>query len=174
MKSSTHLTRKINRLRAILLPMQSVLIAYSGGVDSSFLLKVASDVLENRVVAVTAHSETYPARELEEAKRIAKKLHVKHMVIKTHELQNMKFTSNPPDRCYHCKKELYTTLLKIAKKLKLNYILDGSNSDDVNDFRPGSIAGRELGVKSPLKEAGFTKAEIRKLLKKMNLLTVML
>jgi len=161
----------MNRLKEILLHMQSALIAYSGGVDSSFLLRVASDVLGNQVVAVTARSETYPTTELEEAKRIAKKLHVKHVIIKTDELRNKKFISNPPDRCYYCKKELYSTLRKIARKFELNYILDGSNSDDVNDFRPGTRAGKELDVRSPLKEAGFTKDDIRKMSKKMKLPT---
>jgi uncharacterized protein len=163
--------KKLGRLKEILLPMLSALVAYSGGADSTFLLKVASDVLGNRVVAVTARSETYPIRELEEAKRIAGKLRVKHVIIKTQELHNGKFTSNPPDRCYYCKKELFSKLWKIAKKFELNYILDGSNYDDINDFRPGSRAGEELGVRSPLKEAGFTKDDIRILSRKMKLST---
>jgi uncharacterized protein len=167
----TNPTEKMKRLREILSPMQGVLVAYSGGTDSTFLLKVASDVLGRRVMAVTARSETYPTVELEEAKKNAKRLGVKHLVIETHELDNEKFASNPPDRCYYCKRELFSELWEIVRKYGLNCVLDGSNSDDVHDFRPGARAGKELGVRSPLREAELTKHDIRLLSKRMGLPT---
>jgi len=161
--------RKLATLEDILLRMEKVLVAYSGGVDSTFLLKISRDVLGDRAVAVTASSKTYPDRELEEAKEIAKMLGVRHVIIKTQELENDKFASNPPDRCYYCKTELFSKLWKIAREFKLNYVLDGSNSDDVNDYRPGVRAAEEHGVRSPLREAGLSKDEIRALSKEMNL-----
>ena len=167
----TSSAEKMNRLREILLQVQSGLVAYSGGTDSTFLLKVASDVLGKRVMAVTAHSQTYPVGELVEARKNVKKVGVRHLIIKTSELDNEKFASNPPDRCYYCKRELFSELWKIAKKYDLNCVLDGSNSDDVHDFRPGSRAGRELGVRSPLREAELTKHDIRLLSKRMGLPT---
>jgi uncharacterized protein len=163
--------KKMSRLREILSQMQNALVAYSGGTDSTFLLKVASDVLGGGVVAVTACSQTYPIRELEEAKKNARRLGVRHLIIETQELHNERFASNPPDRCYYCKRELFSKLWKTAKRSGLNYVLDGSNSDDVHDFRPGSRAGKELGVRSPLREAELTKDDIRLLSKKMGLPT---
>ncbi len=147
------------------------MIAYSGGVDSTFLLKVAKDILGHRVLAVTATSLTYPAHELGEAKKLARILKVEHIMIKTDEISNHRFTSNADDRCYWCKKELFLKLLSLAKKYKLKYVLDGSNHDDLKDFRPGMKASLQLGVRSPLQEAGFSKAEIRRLSKKFNLPT---
>ena len=151
--------------------MQSVLVAYSGGTDSTFLLKVASDVLGDKAIAVTASSETYTPGELQEAKKNADIIGVKHVVIRTNELDDPKFLSNPPDRCYYCKAELFTKLFVLAKEHDLNHVIDGSNCDDVKDFRPGMKAAAEFHVKSPLKEAGFTKEEIRALSKEMNLPT---
>jgi uncharacterized protein len=162
---------KLASLKRILSNMGSVLIAFSGGVDSTFLLKVAYDVLENKVVAATASSETYPVSELEAAKRIAQKLGVKHLVIQTEELSKRDFVKNSPQRCYFCKRELFSRLNKAAKEQGLNYVADASNYDDLADFRPGMQAGQELGIKSPLKEARLTKAEIRSLSHKMNLPT---
>lgn len=163
--------RKLETLKEILLGMERVLVAYSGGVDSTFLLKVSRDVLRDGGVAVTASSKTYPDRELEEAREIAKMLQVRHVIIETHELENDKFASNPQDRCYYCKNELFSKLWEIAREFKLRYVLDGSNSDDVDDYRPGARAAEEHSVRSPLKEAGLTKNEIRALLEKMNLST---
>ena len=162
---------KLASLKGIVSNMGSVLIAFSGGVDSSFLLKVTHDVLKDKVVAATASSETYPASELEAARKIARELGVKHLIIQTEELSNQNFAKNSPQRCYFCKTELFTRLNKIAKEQGLNYVVDASNYDDLADFRPGMQAGQELGVKSPLKEARLTKAEIRSLSYKMNLAT---
>ncbi len=162
---------RLQRLKETLAEMESVLVAYSGGVDSTFLLKVAKDVLGDKVVAVTAASLTYPSNEMEEARKIAEGLSVKHLTIETDELSNPKFVSNPEDRCYWCKTELFSKLITLAKEHKLNYVLDGSNYDDTKDFRPGMKAAVELGVRSPLKEVGLSKEEIRNLSKKLGLST---
>ncbi|HAJ57055.1 MAG TPA: ATP-dependent sacrificial sulfur transferase LarE [Candidatus Omnitrophica bacterium] len=149
----------------------SVLVAYSGGVDSAFLLKIACKALGNKVLAVTALSETYPASELRCASALAKKIKVKHKVIRTRELQDPDFARNPVNRCYYCKKELFSRLKAIAQKKNLRYVADGSNVDDTGDYRPGTKAKEEFGVVSPLQEAGLTKDDIRQLSKKMGLAT---
>ena len=163
--------RKYDKLTAILGRMKGALVAYSGGVDSTLLLKTAIDVLGNGVLAVIATSETYPGREIVAAKALAHRLGVRPRVIKTRELENPDFSGNPPERCYHCKKELFGTLAVIAREEGIPFVLDGANRDDTRDFRPGSKAGRELGVRSPLKEAGLTKAEIREISRRLGLPT---
>jgi len=163
--------RKLEILKEILRETESALIAYSGGVDSTFLLKIARDTLGSDVLAVTADSPTYPSQEIQEAKALARKLSVRHLTIETEEFADSNFVSNPPDRCYYCKKELFSKLRKIARENHLNHILDGSNLDDEKDFRPGMRAAREFGVRSPLREAGFTKEDIRQLSKELDLAT---
>jgi len=154
---------KIVRLKQILEGFGKVVIAFSGGVDSSFLLKAAKDALPDKdVLAVTAVSETYTGSELKQAKRFAKELGVRHKVIFTNELKDKNFIKNPVDRCYYCKKELFGKLTEIVKKEGFNYGLDASNTDDARDYRPGSKAKKEFGIRSPLMEAGFSKDDIRR------------
>jgi pyridinium-3,5-biscarboxylic acid mononucleotide sulfurtransferase len=167
----TELSSKLGSLEKILSDMQSVLIAYSGGTDSTFLLKIAATVLGDKAIAVTASSETYTPQELRDAKKNAEAIGVQHIIVYTDELNDPNFSSNPPDRCYYCKKELFTKLTGLLKRHGLKSIVDGSTCDDERDFRPGIRAVVEFGVRSPLKEAGFTKDDIRKLSKEMNLPT---
>ncbi|MBF0217089.1 MAG: ATP-dependent sacrificial sulfur transferase LarE [Candidatus Omnitrophica bacterium] len=160
---------KLDKLKTILQEMKSVLIAYSGGVDSTFLMRVAKDVLGEKVLAVTAASETYPEKEVKNAAISARKAGVKHLVIRTEELMDEKFSSNPPDRCYHCKRELFVKLSRISAERGIANIITGTNLDDMSDYRPGTKAAEEAGIRSPLKEAGLSKAEIRSLSKEMGL-----
>ena len=163
---------KLARLKKIIAEMDSLLVAFSGGVDSTFLLKVASLVLHsNKILAVTADSATYPKDELYFTRRMAKTLGVKHRIIKTLELKNRRFVSNPVNRCYFCKKELFSRLNVIALKSRLDFVADASNTSDRKDFRPGDIAKKELGIRSPLQEAGFTKQDVRSLSRTLGLIT---
>ncbi|MBA7690845.1 Pyridinium-3,5-bisthiocarboxylic acid mononucleotide synthase [subsurface metagenome] len=162
---------KFENLKNLLGEMGKVLVAFSGGVDSSFLLKVAVDVLGENVLAVIASSETYPEKERDEAVKLAKRLNVRHKVIQTKELENPDFAHNPPERCYFCKMELFSKLKDIAESEGIPYVLDGSNFEDTSDFRPGAKAAEELGVRSPLKEVGLVKQEIRQLSKYVDLPT---
>lgn len=162
---------KLENLRTILCRMDRVLIAYSGGVDSTFLLRVASDVLGDQVLAVTAASPTYPIEELDQATVFCRTLGVKQIVVTTDELAVPEFCANPPERCYHCKKELFGTLQRLAEQQGICHILDASNADDCADFRPGRTAAQELGVRSPLVEAGLGKTEIRALSRELGLPT---
>ncbi|MCK4759039.1 MAG: ATP-dependent sacrificial sulfur transferase LarE [Candidatus Aminicenantes bacterium] len=162
---------KFEKLKNLLGEMRKVLVAFSGGVDSSFLLKVAVDVLGENVLAVIASSETYPEKERDEAVKLAKSLNVRYEVIQTKELENPDFAHNPPERCYFCKMELFSKLKDIAESEGIPYVLDGSNFEDTSDFRPGAKAAEELGVRSPLKDVGLVKEEIRQLSKYVDLPT---
>jgi len=139
-------------------------VAYSGGVDSTFLLKVAKDKLgDKNVLAVTAISPLYPERELNEAGRVAQEIGVRHLLIESNELEIEGFSKNPTNRCYFCKRELFEKLLNLAKGEGMHFVVEGSTLDDEKDHRPGRRAIQELGIRSPLKEALFTKGEVREL-----------
>jgi pyridinium-3,5-biscarboxylic acid mononucleotide sulfurtransferase len=153
--------QKWERLKTLLREMQGAMLAYSGGVDSSLLMKAASEVLGPRLIAVTSVSETYPPGELEAAKAFARQLGVTHRVLRTTELSSEDFVQNSTDRCYFCKKELFEKIRQIADTEGIPVILDGSNADDLKDYRPGTKAAKEYSVRSPLQEAGFSKSDVR-------------
>lgn len=152
---------KLDHLREILLNLGNALIAYSGGVDSAFLTKVAHDSLGNRVIALTAVSPSYPSYELAAAKKFAEELGVRHLIVNTQELKNENYRANRGDRCYFCKSELYQVCWQKADELKLSHVLNGTILDDLGDVRPGLAAASERKIRSPLVEAGFTKKEVR-------------
>lgn len=162
---------KLEQLKGLLKSLPGAVIAYSAGVDSTFLTVVAREVLGDRVLAVTAVSPTYPEHQLSEAKEWATRFGINHIVITTNEFNEPKFTSNPPERCYYCKMALFRELKKLAEEKGNWVLLDGANIDDLSDHRPGHRATAELGVRSPLQEVGLTKQEIRDFSKEMSLPT---
>ncbi len=163
------LETKYDRLKKILQQYESLIIAYSGGLDSAFLLKVAHDVLGDRVLAVMADSPSVPQRELREAKDFAQKIGAAMQIINTDEINDENYAKNPADRCYFCKSELYHKIFAIAKEKNIRYIANGTNVDDLGDYRPGLEAADENKVQSPLRDAGLTKNDIRELARRLQL-----
>jgi uncharacterized protein len=161
---------KTDRLEAILRDRPKAVVAFSGGVDSTLLLRVARDVLgPSNVIAVTGVSETYTADELRTARRLARGLEVEHVLIETGELASPEFAANPPDRCYFCKRELLGKILALARARGIEAVYEATNVDDLADYRPGRMAVEESGVMSPLLEAGLTKRDVRSLARKLGL-----
>jgi uncharacterized protein len=157
------LAQKLEQLRNLFTEMEQALIAYSGGVDSTLVAKIAYDVLGDRAMAVTAVSPSLLPEELEDAQIQAAQIGIRHQVVQTHEMDNPNYTANPVNRCYFCKSELHDTLKPLSRQLGYEYVVDGVNADDLRDYRPGIQAAKERGVRSPLAELGVTKAEVRQL-----------
>ena len=167
--NKNHLAEKRDRLLSILKGYGSLLVAYSGGVDSSFLLAMAHEALNNNLLAVTAASPLYPEWETREAIDFAKSLGVEHMIIQSRIMHRADFISNTKERCYLCKKYLIEELLKISNHRKIQHVAHGANIDDLSDYRPGFAAAQEMGIKAPLVDADLTKTDIRRFSEQMNL-----
>lgn len=163
--------QKFQHLKEMINNLGSLAVAFSGGVDSTFLVKVAHDILGDRCIAVTARSSTYPLREFNEASEFARQEGITHIVVESEELDIEGFAQNPTNRCYFCKHELFSKIWDVAAERNIKNIADGSNIDDLGDFRPGMDAARDMKVVSPLKECGLTKDDIRKLSRDLNLPT---
>ncbi|MEO0518918.1 MAG: ATP-dependent sacrificial sulfur transferase LarE [Cyanobacteria bacterium P01_A01_bin.116] len=160
---------KLAQLQNIFHEMDRALVAYSGGIDSTLVAKVAHDVLGTKTLAVTANSPSLMPEDFADAKAQAAEMGVAHKVVETHEMDNEEYTSNPVNRCYFCKSELHDTLRPLANELGYEYVVDGLNADDLQDYRPGIAAAKERGVRSPLAEVGITKLEVRELSKHLGL-----
>jgi uncharacterized protein len=166
-----NLAHKHRQLQQNLSSLGSVLLAFSGGVDSTLLLKVCQDTIPGQFLAVTAKSDTTPRHELQDAVRYSEEIGANHLIIDSEELSLPAFIENPPEKCYICKKLRFSALGTLARQQGLDYLVDGSNVDDSQDYRPGMQAIRELGVRSPLMENGFSKSEVRQLSRKLGLST---
>ncbi|MDB9453457.1 ATP-dependent sacrificial sulfur transferase LarE [Dolichospermum circinale] len=162
-------TEKLEQLQALFREIDQALIAYSGGVDSTLVAKIAYEVLGDRALAVTAVSASLLPEELEDAKIQAATIGIAHKIVQTQEMDNPNYTSNPVNRCYFCKSELHDTLKPLALELGYPYVVDGVNADDLHDYRPGIQAAKERGVRSPLAEIGVTKAEVRQISQQLGL-----
>lgn len=171
MTAVTAVEGKYRQLLAVLRELESVVVAFSGGVDSTLLARAAKDALGDRAVLVTADSETYPAGELEEARRLAASIGLRHLVVRTDELANPEYVRNGANRCFFCKEELFTHLAPIAEREGCRALVYGANVDDLGDHRPGMQSAGQRGVRAPLIEAGLTKAEIRELSRTLGLAT---
>jgi len=163
------LEQKLKQLKTIFAEMERALIAYSGGVDSTLVAKIAYDVLGDRALAITAVSPSLLPEELEDARIQVAAIGITHEVVETHEMDNPNYTSNPVNRCYFCKSELHDTLKPLALQRGYPYVVDGVNADDLGDYRPGIQAAKERGARSPLAEVGVTKAEVRQISKQLGL-----
>lgn len=163
------LEQKTEKIKSLILDMDNVLVAFSGGVDSTLVLALAHEVLGEKALGVTAQSASVPEREMKASRQLAGEIGARHLVIKTDEMSNPNYRANPANRCYHCKSELYLSLKKIAERENISHILNGTNTDDLGDYRPGLDSAREQGVRSPLVEAGFNKQEVRELSRMMEL-----
>ena len=157
------LETKLAQLRQIFTEAQRVLVAYSGGIDSTLVAKIAFDLLQDNALAVTANSPSLLPADLEDAKKQARAIGIAHQIVSTAEMDNPNYTSNPVNRCYFCKSELHDTLKPLARSLGYEYVVDGLNADDLHDYRPGIMAAKERGARSPLAEVGITKPEVRQL-----------
>lgn len=160
---------KLENMKELLRNLESVVVSFSGGFDSSFLLRIATEVLGDRVVALTSVSVSLPERDRVEAIRIAQEYGVRHLLVDTKEIDNPDYAKNPKNRCYYCKTELFSIALEKKHELGFAAVVDGSTVDDLDDFRPGHEAAREAGVRSPFVEVGLRKSEMRELARRMNL-----
>lgn len=163
------LDQKLNQVKSVLAEMDRALIAYSGGIDSTLIAKIAFDVLGDRALAVTAESPSLLPDDLEDARLQAATIGIRHEIVQTHELSNPNYASNPVNRCYFCKSELHDTLKPLALERGYPYVIDGINADDLSDYRPGIQAAKERGARSPLAEAGISKLDVRQLSKQLGL-----
>ena len=163
------LEEKTEKIKSLIREMDSTLVAFSGGVDSTLVLALAHEVMGERTLAVTAQSASVPNREMQASRQLAKEIGARHLVVRTEEMSNPEYRANPANRCYHCKTELYSNLKRVAEQNNISTILNGINLDDLGDYRPGIDSAREQGVRSPLVEAEFSKQDVRDLSRAMGL-----